>query len=69
MNKALLLIVTHNLVTGLISKGLAIAFGTYIFMVSLNIHICKSKRLASKGSATYTNEGFTFIVHNNVSLW
>jgi hypothetical protein len=25
--------------------------------------------LASKGSATYTNEGFTFIVHNNVSLW
>ncbi len=69
MNKALLLIVTHNLVTGLISKGSAIAFGAYIFMVSLNIHICKSKRLASKGSATYINEGFTLIVHNNVSLW
>jgi hypothetical protein len=59
MNKALMLIVTHNLVTRLVSKGLAIAFGAFIFMESLNMHICKSKRLAMfKGSTTYNNEGF-----------
>jgi hypothetical protein len=50
---------THNLVITLISKGFAITFGAYVFMVSLNMHNCKSKRLASKGFATYSNEGFT----------
>jgi hypothetical protein len=44
MNKALVLIVTHNLVIGLTSKGWTIAFGAYVFMVNLNMHICKSKR-------------------------
>jgi hypothetical protein len=62
MNKALLLIMTHNLVIGLILEGLVIAFGAYVFMVNLNIHICKSKSLASKGFATYSNDGFTLFV-------
>jgi hypothetical protein len=41
--------VTHNLVIRSVSKGLTIIFGTCIFMVNLNMHICKSKRLASRG--------------------
>jgi hypothetical protein len=68
MNKALLLIVTHNLVTRLISKGSTIAFGAYIFMVSLNMHICKSKRLASKGLQPIAMRVSALLFHNNVSL-
>jgi hypothetical protein len=60
MNKALLLIVTHNLVIGLVSKGLTIVFGACVYMVNLNMHIFKSKRLTSKGFTTCSNEGFTF---------
>jgi hypothetical protein len=59
MSIALLLIVTHDLVIGSVSKGSAIAFGAWVFMVSLNMHICKSKMLTSKDSTTYSNEGFT----------
>jgi hypothetical protein len=59
MRKALLLIETHNLIIGLISKGSAIAFGACCFMVNLNMHIYKSKMLASKGSTTCSTEGFT----------
>jgi hypothetical protein len=39
----LLLIVTHILVNGLLSKGSSIAFGACDFIVSLNMLICKSK--------------------------
>jgi hypothetical protein len=60
MSKALLPIVTHNLVIGLVSKGSPIAFGACVFMVNLNIHIYKSKMLASKSSTTCSSEGFTF---------
>jgi len=61
MNKALILIVIHNLVTRLVSKGSTRAFGGFIFMVSLNMHICKSKRLAMfKGSTTCSSKGFVF---------
>ncbi len=69
VSKALLLIVTHNLVTGLVSKGSAIAFGTWVFMVNLNMHICKSKMLASKGFATCSSEVSPYLFHNNASLW
>jgi hypothetical protein len=62
MNKALVLIVTHNVVIGLTSKGSIIAFGAYVFMVNLNMHICKFKRSKFKGFATCNNEGFTFFV-------
>jgi hypothetical protein len=54
-----LLIVTRNLVIGLVSKVLAIAFGACFFMVNLNMHIYKSKMLASKGSTSCSSEGFT----------
>jgi hypothetical protein len=62
VNKPLLLIFTHNLIIELISNGSTMAFGAYVFIVSLKKHICKSKRLAFKGSTTYSNEDFTFSI-------
>jgi hypothetical protein len=47
------------LIIGLISNGLAMAFGACIFMASLKKHIDNFKRLAFKGFATYNSESFT----------
>jgi hypothetical protein len=41
MNKPLLLIVIHNLVIGLKSNSLTMAFSSRVFMVSLKSDICK----------------------------
>jgi hypothetical protein len=59
VSKPLLLIVAHNLIIGLISNGLAMAFGACIFMASLKKHIDNFKRPAFKGFATYNSESFT----------
>ncbi len=59
MSKALLPIVTHNLVIGLVSKGSPIAFDACVFMVNLNMHIYKSNdALPSHGGET-SSEGLT----------
>ncbi len=56
----MLLIVTHNLITRLISNCLTRSFCACISMVNLNNHICKFMRSAFKSLTTYSNEGFTF---------
>ncbi len=54
----MLLITYHNLVIGLVSNGLAMALGAYIFIINLNIQICKSKTLPFKGFVIGKDEGF-----------
>jgi len=62
VNKILVLIVTHILITRFLSKGSPIAFSACDFIISLNMLAYKSTMLAFKGFATYKNEGLTFFV-------
>jgi hypothetical protein len=62
VNKVLVLIVTHILITQFLSKGSPIAFGACDFIISLNMFAYKSTMLTFKGFATYKSEGLTFYV-------
>ncbi len=63
-----MLITYHNSVTGLVSNGLAMTLGAYIFIVNLNIHICNSKMLAFKGFVIGKDEGFKLFCFTRMFL-
>jgi hypothetical protein len=52
INKPLLLIVTYNFVTRLVSYNLDMALGACVFIVNLNMDCCKFISLVFKGFTT-----------------